>query len=210
MRLSRLPESLAAQFGPVESTVPDRSRGNAAVAVILRPPPGPADPPLRRCDFLAIRRAESASDPWSGQMALPGGRLDAADPGLLFAAIRETREETGVDLNGMGAVLGRTETLRPLAVRIPAITIWPFVFRVGTETSAHAASREVASVHWFSVEALEDPANRGTCPWEYRGVVRRFPCVRVGDRVIWGLTYRVLTRFLEAAVEGTQHAGGAV
>lgn len=199
MHLSRLPESLAAQFGPVGSTVPDPSRRHAAVAVILRPPPGPVDPPLRRCDFLVIRRAESASDPWSGQVALPGGRLDAGDPGLLAAAIRETREETGVELNGGGAVLGRIEALRPSVVRIPPITIWPFVFQVGTETSAHAASREVASVHWFPVKALEDPANQGSCSWKYRGVARRFPCVRVEGQVIWGLTYRVLMRFLEAA-----------
>ena len=198
LRLSGLPRALAAEFGPVESAVPDPRRRNAAVALILRAPTGCDDPAVRRCDFLAIRRAESHRDPWSGQMALPGGRLDDSDPGLLGAAIRETREETGVDLNGARAVLGRIEALRPVAVRIPPITIWPFVFRVAAGRAARVASREVASVHWFPLEALEDPANRGSHPWTYSGVVRRFPCVRVEGQVIWGLTYRVLTRFLEA------------
>ncbi len=197
MRLSALPRTLVAEFGPVESAVPDPKRRNAAVALILRPPSGVDDPAVRRCDFLAIRRAESDGDPWSGQMALPGGRLDRADPGLLGAAIRETCEETGVDLYGPAAVLGRIEALRPMAVRIPPITIWPFAFRVGAGRTARVASREVASVHWFPLEALEDPANQGSHPWRYHGIVRHFPCVRVKGQVIWGLTYRVLTRFLE-------------
>ena len=191
-----MPEVLSALFGPVESAVPDPRRGNAAVALVLRPPAGWADPPVRSCDFLVIRRARSERDPWSGQMALPGGRLEDADPGLLGAAVRETREETGVELNQERAVLGRIETVRPLAVRIPPITIWPFVFRVAADAVARVASPEVASVHWFPVEALEDPAKRGSYPWEYRGVERRFPCVRVEGQVIWGLTYRVLTGFL--------------
>ena len=198
MRLSALRRTLAAEFGPVESAVPDARRKNAAVALILRPPPGREDPAVRHCDFLAIRRADSDGDPWSGQMALPGGRLDEADEGLLGAAIRETCEETGVDLNGARAVLGRIEALRPLAVRIPPLTIWPFVFRVRPGRTARVASHEVASVHWFPVEALEDPANQGSYPWKYRGLVRHFPCVRVEGQVIWGLTYRVLTRFLDA------------
>ena len=198
MRLSALPPALSATFGPVESAVPDPDRGNAAVALVLRPPQGREDPPVRHCDFLAIRRADADGDPWSGQMALPGGRLDRTDPGLLGAAVRETREETGVDLNGKRAALGRIEALRPLAVRIPPLTIWPFVFRVAAGRAARVASREVASVHWFPLRALEDPANQGRHRWSHGGLVRHFPCVRIDGQVVWGLTYRVLTRFLEA------------
>ena len=197
LRLSALPRTLAEEFGPIESAVPDPRRRNAAVALILRPPAECDDPAVEQCDFLAIRRAESHGDPWSGQMALPGGRLDDSDPGLPGAAIRETCEETGVDLTGAGAVLGRIEALRPMAVRIPPITIWPFVFRVTAGRTARVASHEVASVHWFPLAALEDPANQGSYPWKYRGVVRHFPCVRIDGQVIWGLTYRVITRFLE-------------
>lgn len=196
-RLSELPEALASRFGSFGTVVPDPRRRNAAVAVVLRPPPGQGDPSPRSCDFLAIRRAESSRDPWSGQMALPGGRLDETDAGLLQAAIRESREETGVDLNDAGAALGRIAPLRPVMVRIPAISIWPFVFRVEPGTTARVASREVASVHWFPVSALADEANRGSHRWQHRGVVRRFPCVRVDGQVIWGLTYRVLTSLLD-------------
>jgi len=195
--LSRLPRTLAGRFGGIESAQPDRARKNAAVAVVLRPPQGMADPAALQCDFLAIRRAESARDPWSGQMALPGGRLDRADAGLAATAIRETGEETGVDLTAPEALLGRIEALRPVAVRIPPLTIWPFVFQVDAGTDARVASHEVATVHWFPLRAMQAPANRGTHTWSYGGVVRRFPCVRIDGQVVWGLTYRVLTRFLQ-------------
>ena len=205
MRLSQLAAALADRFGQVQAASPDSGRRNAAVAVLLRPPDGATDPvraPVRSCRVLAIRRADSERDPWSGQMALPGGRLDKADAGLVAAAIRETREETGIDLAAGAALLGRTGAMRPLGVRVPAISIWPFVFRVASDTVARVASHEVASVHWFPVEALLDPANRGTYSWSYGGIVRPFPCIRLEDRVIWGLTYRILTELFDLAANG--------
>ena len=204
MRLSRLPPVLAGRFGEPGTTLPDSGRKNAAVAVVLRPPGrgDVTDARLGNCDALVIERARSRRDPWSGQMALPGGRLDPADAGLVGAAIRETMEETGVDLVAAGTLLGRIEAMRPLGVRIPTISIWPFVFQVDSGTLARVASREVASVHWFPVEALLDPANRGTYAWTYGGVVRQFPCIRLEGRVIWGLTYRILTRLFEVGETG--------
>ena len=197
VRLSQLPEALTGRFGAVDSAPPDPNRKNAAVALVLRPPPGVPDPRVRACEVLAIRRADSKRDPWSGQMALPGGSLDEADAGLLAAAMRETREETGLRLNADRDAMGRIEAARPQGVRLPEITIWPFVFRAEPGAVARVASGEVASVHWFSVEALSDLENRGSYPYRYGGQVRWFPCIRVEGQVIWGLTYRIVTRFLE-------------
>jgi len=196
LRLSGLARALGDRFGPVESAVPDRNRRNAAVALVLRGPAGVADPQVRDCEVLVIRRSDSPRDPWSGQMALPGGSMDEADDGLLATAVRETREETGLGLDGRRDVLGRLETARPMGVRLPVITIWPFVFRTAPDAVAQVGSQEVASVHWFRVEDLADRGNRGSYPWREEGVVRRFPSIEVEGRVIWGLTYRILTGFL--------------
>ncbi len=201
MILSAAAAALEGRFGPVASASPDRSRRNAAVALVLRGPPGIADPPVRRCEVLAIRRSESPRDPWSGQMALPGGSLEPADEGLLAAAVRETREETELPLDAGRDVLGRIETMRPLGPRLPAISIWPFVFRTAASAVARVASPEVASVYWFPVRELADPERRGSHTWREGGLVRRFPCIEVEGRVIWGLTYRILTRFLEVVGE---------
>ena len=196
-RLSALGPALHARFGPVGSAVPDGNRRNAAVALVLRAPQGIADPAVRSCEVLVIRRAESPVDPWSGQMALPGGSLDLADDGLLAAAIREAREETGLLLGAGRSVLGRIATVRPVGVRLPVITIWPFVFHVPDDAAADVASPEVASVHWFPVAELADAANHGSHPRREGGLVRRFPSIQLEGRVIWGLTYRILTRFLD-------------
>ena len=64
---------------------------DAAVALILRALPDDLE-------LLLIKRARDPRDPWSGHMALPGGRRDAADPDLASTAVRETLEETGVEL----------------------------------------------------------------------------------------------------------------
>jgi len=61
----------------------------AAVAIILTPQPD---------SILLIRRADRSGDPWSGHMALPGGRREAGDSDLAGTAIRETAEEVGIRL----------------------------------------------------------------------------------------------------------------
>lgn len=169
------------------------------MAVVARPPAGKNDPMVADCDLLLIRRAISPHDPWSGQMALPGGRMDPADPSLVATAVRETQEETGVVLNPVPNLAGRLPAVRPASVRIPSVTIWPFVFQVRPNAQARVASQEVASVHWFSVRALSDPRNRGRYRPSMAGTTDEtcsFPCVRVGGQVVWGLTYRVLDAFL--------------
>ncbi|MDE2793437.1 MAG: CoA pyrophosphatase [Gemmatimonadota bacterium] len=197
LRLSGLSQALGDRFGPVESARPDHDRRNAAVALVLRGPTDVADPPVRDCEVLVIRRSDSPTDPWSGQMALPGGSLDEVDDGLLATAVRETHEETGLRLDRSGGVLGRLETARPMGVRLPVITIWPLVFRAPSDAVARVGSPEVASVHWFRVPDLSDTEKRGSYPWREGGLVRWFPCIKVEGRVIWGLTYRILTGFLE-------------
>ena len=199
-RLSSVAAALASAHGAADSARPDQARRNAAVALVLRPPLGEPDPPLGLCELLTIERAKSPHDPWSGQMALPGGRLDPSDDGLIEAAVRETREETGVRLEAPEGMLGRGEPLRPLRPENPPITVWPFVFRVPSQTTARAASSEVASVHWFAMDDLADPASRDSHLWRRGSISQSFPCIRIEGRTIWGLTYRIVTRFMEVVL----------
>lgn len=53
-------------------------------------------------EVLFIKRAGRAGDRWSGHTALPGGKRDPQDADDVAAAIRETREEVGLDLTARG------------------------------------------------------------------------------------------------------------
>ncbi|MSR37056.1 MAG: CoA pyrophosphatase [Gemmatimonadetes bacterium] len=152
-------------------------------------------------EVLLIKRAKREGDPWSGHMALPGGRRDSADASILHTAVRETREETSVDLDEIGVHLGRLEEVRPQSPRLPRISVTPHVFGVPAETPASVASPEVEAVHWVPLDVLRDPATRGEVEIPLPGGAQSFPCLRVVDDIVWGLTYRILDEFLSRAPE---------
>ena len=77
----------------------------AAVSVVLRSAEG--------LDLLLIKRAHFDRDPWSGHMALPGGRRDPKDIDLKHTAIRETMEETALELGQDDQHLGQLKALEP-------------------------------------------------------------------------------------------------
>ena len=185
-----LSEALASYAGDEDDPLLlDEGYLQAAVAVVLRPGAG--------LELLLIKRAQSERDPWSGHMALPGGRRDATDEDLLTTAVRETREETGVDLARHGRSLGRLDVVAPVSPRLPKLTISPFVFGVAHGAQARVASHEIEQVYWVPVDRLRDPGTQGTVEIPLPGGARHFPCYRVADEVVWGLTHRILTQFLE-------------
>lgn len=167
-------------------------RGQAAVALVLRS--------RHDLELLLIKRAESEGDPWSGHMALPGGRRDPSDPSLLHTAVRETHEETGVVLGTDGQHLGRLSRLDPASRRLPDLSVTPFVFGVPGETRAHVASHEVDQVFWVPLRTFRDPSVAGRYRYRAGDLVRVFPSFNVEGQVVWGLTYRVLEEFLAALV----------
>jgi 8-oxo-dGTP pyrophosphatase MutT (NUDIX family) len=161
----------------------------AAVALVIR---GNA-----HLELLLIKRARSERDPWSGHMAFPGGRRDDADASTLDTAVRETREEVGLSLDASGVHLGDLEELATGSPRLPKLTIAPFVFGVPQHAKAWVASSEVEAVHWVRLDDLRDPALRGSITIPLPGGDREFPCFEVNGEIVWGLTYRMLTQFLD-------------
>ncbi|MGD8318818.1 MAG: CoA pyrophosphatase [Gemmatimonadota bacterium] len=185
-----LSEALASYAADADDPPPpDPDFLQAAVSLVIRA--------NEHLELLLIKRARSERDPWSGHMALPGGRRDPTDATLQDTAVRETREETGVDLAGGGIALGRLDEVAPGSVRLPKLTIAPFVYGVPAGTGARVASREIDAVHWVTLDRLRAPATHGKVEIPLPGGTRTFPCFQVVDEIVWGLTYRILTQFLE-------------
>jgi 8-oxo-dGTP pyrophosphatase MutT (NUDIX family) len=164
--------------------VDEASDRRASVAVILRE----SSPGL---EVLFIRRAEHPRDPWSGQMAFPGGRAEPGDADLRFTAMRETAEEIGLDLAADGDFLGRLDEVRAMVRGRPLnLTISPHVFRLRRHPEL-TLSEEVTSVHWLGLDDLLGPTRRSLMDYVHQGSTLQLPCLRVDDLVIWGLTYRM-------------------
>ena len=161
----------------------------AAVALIIRAGENGAP------ELLFIKRAEYPADPWSGQVAFPGGREEAADPTLADTAIRETREETGIDLVSDGTVIGTLDDLRPNTVRLPAVIVRPYVVLLN-KFEPLLLSDEVALAFWIPLEAFKDaPAWRDTDVLA-RGVQLNRRAFHHHGHVIWGMTERILAQLL--------------
>jgi len=182
---------LAASLGerPGEQLALSDPLRRAAVALILRLGEAGA------LEFLLIRRAEYAGDPWSGQVALPGGRREPADASLAETAIRETREETGIDLAAHGRLLGRLDELQPSNPVLPAIAIAPYV-AVLAGAAVTTLSAEVSGSFWVPLAALREARSWSEVTIEIRGMRREFPGFLYEGNVVWGLTERILTQFL--------------
>ena len=168
---------------------PKLERMEAAVALVIRA--------REELDFLLIRRATHERDPWSGQMALPGGRWETHDSGLLQTAMRETFEETGVDLLGSGVPIGRLDDVEPASPHLPKMRIAPYVFAVPDDTDAHVASHELDQVYWIPLDLLASPETASTTRIHFTGFSKTFPSYHVVGEHVWGLTHRILTGFLD-------------
>ncbi len=161
---------------------------HAAVALILREEQaGPS--------MLFIERARHDSDPWSGNLGFPGGKVEKSDGDARIAAERETLEEIGLDLGG-ARLLGRLSDIA--GAHLP-IWISCFVYGVGSIGPLHL-SEEVGDAFWVPLDELFDPARHGefTVRFDGRTLVR--PGIRLsqpGKPVLWGITYRLVMQFRE-------------
>lgn len=167
---------------------PDNNTRQAAVAVILMPR-------NTDVDILFIKRAETPGDPWSGHMAFPGGHRDPEDADLRSAAVRETWEEIGVDLN-QADYLGALDHQQALPAALPLkMLIAPHVFELKAQPSFRI-NHEVAEVTWGSLALLISGECHDT---ETRAVITgatAFGGYRLEQgHFVWGLTYRMLKSF---------------
>lgn len=181
-RLARLREQ---STGTLRGTTPDLGGSWAAVAVIVVPNPDA---------ILLIRRSERSGDPWSGHLALPGGRQDPVDGDLLETAVRETREEVGIELEPAHLVAS-LEPVVPRTPVLPRISILPFVFLLSHRPQV-TPNAEVASTAWVELDHLLLPSTRGRVSLDVAGASRLVDAYQVEHGVVWGLTERILTSFL--------------
>ena len=182
--------------------IPEGARASA-VAAVLRWPRDAGHAPDAGPEVLLMVRAEHPGDPWSGQISLPGGRHEPDDPHLVATAIRETEEELGVDLARAGRLLGGLPPIRARADGgMLSLYARPFVFELTGEVTV-TPNHEVAGTFWLPLGTAHAGALDHTHRYTTKdGRVVLLDSWLYGERLVWGLTYRILTALVDHAAAG--------
>jgi 8-oxo-dGTP pyrophosphatase MutT (NUDIX family) len=170
----------------------DEQGANAAVALLLKDKTNPS--------ILFVKRVTNPNDPWSGQIGLPGGKRDIEDNSLKNTIIRETLEETGIDLNQchfFGVMSAQKSRPRP------EIKVLPFVILLDHEPVIVLSWRELERYVWIPIENLAENRTFVKFP------TGEYPAFVIDANVIWGLTYRIIEELIEmlnlSKTSPTQH-----
>jgi len=152
----------------------------AAVAVLLRESDGVLE-------VLLVQRAIVTRDPWSGDMAFPGGKRSTIDSSLSVTVCRETKEETGIDLNE-AEILGKMQV--QFTTPNNKISVLPTIYLWKSEQKI-CLNYELDSYRWVNLCSLKEKRQIRVVKGSEE------PVFNLGDQVVWGLTYRIIEALLD-------------
>ena len=160
----------------------------AAVAMIFRE--GQAE-----LELLLIQRTINDRDPWSGNLAFPGGRVKQ-DEAPRLAAERETAEEIGLLLEE-ARFLGRLPDIN--GTHLP-VSVSCFIYGLpANNPHTMELNYEVQDAFWIGIDELAVPERHIISSVTFGGEAFEMPAIyipRPDTPVLWGLTYRLVMGFL--------------
>jgi len=158
-----------------------KANGSKAAAVLI--------PIVDRAEGLQVLLTQRSNElpTHAGQIAFPGGKIDAGDVSPLAAALRETHEETGIAPQFVTPVgyLGSFETGTGFHISPVVGSLTPG-FEIVPEPG------EVAEVFEVPLEFLMDPQNHQRKSMTWKGKMRSYHVIPYRNRYIWGVTARML------------------
>ena len=164
----------------------------AAVSIVLRMKAG-------SIEILFIVRALREGDPWSGQIAFPGGHSELQDQSMKETAERETIEEIGIDLNKVASYLGEIEPISATPRKTgKELRVYPFVYLLDHPDPLIDLNYEVSDIIWGSLVDMYRGDSRIEHIFEIDGKEQCFPGYDLGPHTVWGLTYRMIHILFEA------------
>ncbi len=150
----------------------------------------------QRYSLLFIKRPNNERDPFSGHMAFPGGRMESGDKSKDQTAVRETREEVGIDINQSGRILGSLDDVIPNNPRARNYIVTPYVSLLNEEVTMSLDSTEVEKTFWIPLSHLIDDKNTETRMRDRGGRMVKDYAYHYEGHIIWGMTGRILHHFL--------------
>ncbi|MGI9533907.1 MAG: NUDIX hydrolase [Thermodesulfobacteriota bacterium] len=146
-------------------------------------------------EILFIKRPENPKDPYSGHVAFPGGKNKTEDESLLFTAIREVKEEVGINLEKDARIIGELDQLKPLNPEGPKYIVTPF-FAVLEKENKIVINDEVENFIWIPLKHLLDNDNMRVRLKERSGQTIEDFVYKYENYIIWGMTGRIINSFV--------------
>ncbi|MBW2307360.1 MAG: CoA pyrophosphatase [Deltaproteobacteria bacterium] len=128
-----------------------------------------------------------------GQVSFPGGLMEPRDKSLLAAALRETREEIGMDPRCV-EILGRLDTAPTFST---PYAITPFVGVIPYPQPFRLNPHEVERLLDVPLNFFMDESHARVEMAPHQGKERPVYYYEYGEEVIWGATARILRNFME-------------
>jgi 8-oxo-dGTP pyrophosphatase MutT (NUDIX family) len=184
---------LGAQFSStadprLSTLIPEAPRAAAVLVGLVEPDPG------EQGIFLTVRAAHLRQH--AGQIAFPGGVMEAEDEGPVAAALREAREEVGLDPVG-AEVIGYL----PDQYVLTGFRITPVVARLPVDFVPRLDWAEVQASFILPFAVLLDPATERPGRRRIRGMEVAVRDLHYGEHRIWGATAGMLLQLRALALE---------
>ena len=162
----------------------DKARPGAVLIVLYPQGNSTYFPLIKRPEYIGAH---------SGQIALPGGKVDAIDKDFEATALREAEEEVSVNRNDV-KILGH---LTELFVPVSNFIIYPYVGYLNVAPVLKPEPREVAEIIRADINQIFDPANVKQKEIIVRSQQLQAPYFDYNGHMIWGATAMILAEFSE-------------
>lgn len=143
--------------------------------------------------YVAFIRRTEYNGPHSGQISFPGGKIEEIDKDIIQTALRESKEEIGIDPSKVN-IFGK---LTRLHIPVSNFLVYPVIGRYETTPEFIADPTEVKEVLEIKLKDLMNPDNCTTKEFNYGEISFLAPIYNPNNITIWGATAMILSEFLE-------------